>query len=805
MLKYDQWLNWKLVRLANGRTTKIPYNVKAHRNANAHDGKAVYNKVTAFNSPDYSPGFVITDDDSFFVIDIDHVRNEDGGFNEFTTEMMTIFKDCYIEVSVSGNGVHIIGSITNKDVSHKCKNLEHDAELYTRKRFVTISKSHAQDNLINNSLTVVDDEFEMIVGKYFKRDVSYDTDSEEWRNTSVDEWHGPEDDDELIAKMLKSSSGASTFDDTKASIKDLWTRNVNSLSKAFPHERLEFDSSSADQALLSHLAFWTGKNHSRMERLFNLSALVRDKWVEREDYRRMSIINACCMTQNVHGQGVSIDQVVEAKKIAEDNSDSDNLGEVSTRGIGFQLMTPEGQMVYFNDCVYVSDENKIIIPNGRLLSKSQFDAFYGGWIFSMDAENNKTTKSAWDVFTTSQAVNFNKVNGRIFKPSDSKRFHIDSEGVTYINTYTPQNIPSVPGDVSKFTNHICKLIPDERDRDILLSWCAAVVQYPGVKFGWSPLIQGTYGNGKSMIGECICNAVGRKYSHVPEASEITEKFNDWLLNTVFQCVDEMYTGKDKYKTIEKFKTWIQHRGNIEIRAMQTGKVMHEICCNFLLLTNHKDAIVKTREDRRFAVFYSKQQTIEDMEEDGLLDDYFTDLFGWLNGTGEYEGKTPGYHNVTHFLQTYKIPDELNPSGRCTRAPKTTSTEEAITESLSNPEQLVKSVIDEQQIGFSDGIVSLTQVRRLLKEFNMKFPFNKIKDMMRTLGYSQHPQLPNGRSTKYVDFDEGRPILYVTPEVIEKTKGWQPGRIVNLYLEALNMRTGSPEELLNAKDGGECFR
>lgn len=792
MLKYNQWINWIPVPNKKGKLTKIPFSVNTGYRMNPHNLNEAYNQGTSLGAIEES-GFVITENDPFFVIDIDNMLDENGDYNGFTKEMLSLFEGCYKEVSVSGNGLHIIGSTSNKDIPHKCKNLEHDAELYTSKRFITVNKSFAKGGLVESSTTFVDDQYKTMIEKYFQRSVSYDEDSEEWRNTPVKEWHGPKDDDELIEKMLKSSSAASAFDDAKASIKDLWTRNVDVLSKAFPHGKLEFDSSSADQSLLSHLAFWTGKNHERIERLFNCSGLVRDKWVERKDYRRRSIINACCMTTQVYGQGVSIKEALEAKQVAE-NESSDGLGNVTMRNPGFQLMTPESQAVYFNQCVYISDENKILIPNGRLLSKQQFDAFYGGWIFSLDSENNKTTKSAWDVFTISQVVNFPKVNGRIFKPLSDSLYYTDSDGVTFINTYRPPNVPSAPGDVSKFTDHIRKLIPDDRDRTILFSWCAAVVQYPGYKFGWSPLIQGTFGNGKSMIGECICNAVGRKYSHVPEASEITEKFNDWLLNTVFQCVDEMYTGKDKYKTIEKFKTWIQHRGNIEIRAMQTGKVMHEICCNFLLLTNHKDAIVKTKEDRRFAVFYSKQQTVEDMEEDGLLGDYFTDLFSWLNGTGEYEGKTPGYHHVTYFLQTYKIPDEFNPRTKCNRAPLTSSTEEAIAESLSNPEQLIKAAIGEQRIGFRNGIVSSIQVRLLLREFNLKFPYNKLNDVMYKLGYTLHPKMLEGRSTKHIDLDEGKPKLYVTDDVIEKTKGWLPGRIVDLYIASFNI-----------EDDGECFR
>lgn len=50
--------------------------------------------------------------------------------------------------------------------------------------------------------------------------------------------------------------------------------------------------SEADQALCNLLAFWTGGDPHRVERLFYESGLVRDKWRDREDYRDRTIRKA---------------------------------------------------------------------------------------------------------------------------------------------------------------------------------------------------------------------------------------------------------------------------------------------------------------------------------------------------------------------------------------------------------------------------------------------------------------------------------------------------------------------------------
>ena len=52
------------------------------------------------------------------------------------------------------------------------------------------------------------------------------------------------------------------------------------------------DESRADAALCCLLAFWTNGDRERIERLFNRSALVREKWTDRPDYRERTIRGA---------------------------------------------------------------------------------------------------------------------------------------------------------------------------------------------------------------------------------------------------------------------------------------------------------------------------------------------------------------------------------------------------------------------------------------------------------------------------------------------------------------------------------
>ena len=113
-------------------------------------------------------------------------------------------------------------------------------------------------------------------------------------------------------------------------------------------------------------------------------------------------------------------------------------------------------------------------------------------------------------------------------------------------------------------------------------------------------------------------------------------------------------------------------------------------------------------------------------------DYFLKLFDWF----ELGGKAI----VCDFLDTYLIPNDLNPAKGCRRAPETSSTEEAIDAGLSWVAQIIQEATDEERIGFRGGIVSSTQVRALASQESggRRASLNDLKEALTALGY----YLPN---------------------------------------------------------------
>jgi len=757
---YNQYILWQPIQREN-KIDKIPIDYRTFEIADAHNSNIWLDYQTAKSMVDmlggtYGIGFVFTENDPFFFIDIDHclIGNQ---WSVIAMDLMQRLSGAYIEVSQSCEGLHIIGTAVNPP-SHGCKNTQLGIELYTQGRFVALTGINAIGSPGTQLLT----ELTNIITLYFPSKTHIA--SHEWTDKPCPEWNGPKDDDVLIDRALKSTSAASAFGG-RASFKDLWIANKEVLNDCYPHETNSYDESAADAALAQHLAFWTGKDCERVKRIMFRSSLVRDKW-RRDDYMQRTILNAVSMQRDVLGKSTDIKPILP-----------DKIEPLLVEG--FQYLAAPQQLELFKNCVYITELHRIFIPNGMLLKSDQFNALYGGYIFQLDSDAVKTTRKAWEVFTESQAVRFPKVSGTCFKPNDTPGAIISENGRSLLNVYLPLDVPSKQGNVQPFLDHLSKLLPNQYDQQILLAYMAAIVQYKGIKFQWAPLIQGVEGNGKTLLTRCVAAAIGRRYVHFPKAMDIDNKFNGWLLNKIFIGVEDIYVPDHRREVLETLKPMITGGDGLEIQLKGIDQVTADICANFMLNSNHKDAIRKTRNDRRFCVFYTAQQTVDDIIRDGMAGDYFPRLYHWLN--------TEGYAAITHYLQSYRIPDELNPAILCHRAPKTTSTDEALNASLGSIEQEIIEAIEEGRPGFAGGWISSKAFDRMLLELRRNLPLNKRRELLQSLGYDWHPNLKGGRVNSYIHLDDGKPRLFIKEGHISRNLT-QVSEITKAYIEAQTVTT-----------------
>lgn len=730
MRGYNQWVNW---RIDDGR--KVPIDPKTGRYASVSD-PSTWASYEVAASTGGNIGYILTKNDPYFFVDIDKCANPDGTWSPIAVELCGMFQGAYIEVSQSGRGIHIIG--TGARAPHACKNIALGIELYTEGRMISFTGFHASGDISTNCDTALSS----VIQRYFPPSASAGT--AEWTDAPCPESRPIKSDAKLIERACKSRGAAAAFGGS-CSFADLWYANTEALSAAYPDPSgdRDYDASSADAALAQHLAFWTGKDCERIKNLMRQSSLVRDKW-EREDYLYRTILTACARQTTVYTKGAeAFDPATVTAPIG-----------VSVVG-GYQLLTVEAQLEYFKGCVYIQELHRVFTPTGAILNSERFNATYSGYVFQLDAINDKITKKPWEAFVDSQAIRWPKADVTCFRPDLPSGAIIEEDGRKLVNIYTPVDTRRVQGDISPFINHLKKILPDPRDQQIILAYMAACIQHKGVKFQWTPLIQGTEGNGKTLLTRCIAYAVGDRYTHMAMPNEIGEKFNEWLFNRIFIGIEDVYVPENKREVIEILKPMITN-DRLAMRAMQQSQVMGDNRANFFLNSNHKDAIRKTHSDRRFAVFFSAQQTKEDLVRDGMDGDYFPRLYDWL----KYKD---GYAIVNDFLHTYAIPDELNPATLCHRAPETSTTEEAIALGAGGIEQEIAEAIAEGRPGFAGGWISSIALNNLLDSLRAGriLPPNKRKKVLEDMGYIHHPALTDGRVNNPLAIDGNRrPRLFV---------------------------------------------
>lgn len=275
-----------------GKNDKLPIDHRTGNVANAHDPAIWTDKATATATatrlgPSYGVGFVFTEQDPFWFLDIDDCLQADGTWSPLAISLLNAFPGAYVEVSSSGKGLHIIASGTVPQ--HGCRNAEHKLELYHAGRFVALTGTHASGSARLDFTPQV----QWLVDNYFSNPVAATRPAQQqWTSEPCAEWNGPTDDTDLLRRALQSKSARAAFGGG-VSFAELWDADEPALATAYPpNDQDVYNRSSADSALAQHLAFWTGNDCERIRRLMFQSKLKRDKW-EREDYLPRTILAVC--------------------------------------------------------------------------------------------------------------------------------------------------------------------------------------------------------------------------------------------------------------------------------------------------------------------------------------------------------------------------------------------------------------------------------------------------------------------------------------------------------------------------------
>lgn len=325
-------------------------------------------------------------------------------------------------------------------------------------------------------------------------------------------------------------------------------------------------------------------------------------------------------------------------------------------------------------------------------------------------------------------------NGRL-KVADKFQFNPAEEliylqdKILYVNTYQQPDIKMVKGNVDIMLDHFKYIVENEAEREVLLDYIAFLVQNPGKKVRWMPVIKGRSGIGKSIIvHKFLTPILGRNnLHHIDNNSMVGDSFNSWQLDCQLIVFHELKLGRtqnEKKQLTDSLKSFITdeyfmaHRKRVDAYQVENH-------ANILAFTNEEDAISITMDERRYCMMRS--------EAEPKPDDYYEDLKQWAR------------KNANQMYYFFKVRDLqfFTPNS----LPRTVYTDQIKQQSYLWPKSVLLSCMeDKEHILASNSCVTLAYLFRLVQ-----YESNGTKDADRAAGLGKRG---NNQNTLFVkDIEE----------------------------------------------------
>lgn len=318
LAQYRQFMLWRLEpNVDGGKPRKIPYRISGGAGSST-DPSAWVDAETAMEAAqrsDMGVAFVLTENDPFVFIDVDGcVAN--GAWDSDALETFARFPGAAFEVSQSQTGFHmfVAGDTPEGFTGRKVGKFE----CYRTGRYVALTGMSAQGAVMNWGSTVS----QFIADKFPQRISDGAAGELNWHVGPIAEWAGPEDDEELLRQFIAEpvrNNPAMAFAhlapesvaSAPISNADLFNANAAALATGYPSDKGDaFDKSNAAFSLALRLAYWTGKDCPRIERLMNRAAFRRTKadlyHSNGVTYMSWDVMRACSMTTKVRYQRAAV-------------------------------------------------------------------------------------------------------------------------------------------------------------------------------------------------------------------------------------------------------------------------------------------------------------------------------------------------------------------------------------------------------------------------------------------------------------------------------------------------------------------
>lgn len=317
---------------------------------------------------------------------------------------------------------------------------------------------------------------------------------------------------------------------------------------------------------------------------------------------------------SVEESGIGIQWLRDQARAAGHDDVADDFGaEVVTETPPLEWSPEEGDGSLFGSWVYVNKLKRFHhLRLGLELDKEQFNDYH--------REPSQEEKPA-DVFLERQKPH-SFADEITYRPGTTARvLRDDRSGRRQLNTWRPGPAydewhPDVAGkvadeDVAPWLALGRHIIPDERERNIVLDWIAALLQRPGVKPNWHPLIGSPiHGIGKDSFFQPLLHGLGEDNVTVVHTEDLEGQWTDWAEGNQLVVVSEIGSF-ERRSVMNRLKSHMATPPET-VRINRKGLPQYKVPNLFgmLMFTNNSDAAALEKHDRRFFVIWSEVEPLD---------------------------------------------------------------------------------------------------------------------------------------------------------------------------------------------------
>lgn len=402
---------------------------------------------------------------------------------------------------------------------------------------------------------------------------------------------------------------------------------------------------------------------------------------------------------------------------------------------------PEAGDSFWKRWVYVNDVKRFVdLKTNLVLDKEQFDD-----TFTALGDDEKPHK----FFLTHRRPG-NWADRVTYEPGNEDRT-VYSKGQTLLNRWVAgpahsgewaADSPTGDGDIKPWLDLAAHLVPDDRERGLLFDWMAHLLQHPGVKPNWHPLIGSeVHGTGKDSLFLPLVKGLGDGEGgnvSTIRTSDLEGQWTWWAENVQLVVVSEI-TSFERRSVMQRIKSYMATPPDtIEVNKKGVGQYQVPNKFGMVMFTNSEDAAAIEQHDRRFFVLWSHAEQLEP--------EWYAQYHDWMGGD-----EMAGAKAVVNWLFQRDI-SAFNARGD---APHTQAKENMRRAALPLVEGLVVDGIENEEGPFARDVVTMREIQDWLNLQRVKSmpPPTKLAFMLRCVGALRMGQVR-------IDGDEGRQTLYV---------------------------------------------